>query len=471
MAGKVDIYNLGEKGVNLVRSPIHKQDGELTTAQNAQIIPYHAQRALGKRRGMSLINVTTAAAGAILNLFRVSLSDPDSTDVDVTPTGTLLLFIPWNASFPSFHRFSPDAPDLTSASWINISEGYRNAGYPGEQNRIFRLPANGLPSNGRIFWYPATADGRRWEQYDADTDTTASAFTLPATGPNGSSIGQVGSYCTDDTSIYVSVLYGGTGSPIVVYKCDLDGTVAALGEYFSASSSGTGIIKDDYAGAAITMHYDRLVTCGVDSTSYATFEATLYSIDPASGSAWTLEAHKADLVDEFGTYWPTCYAAGEDLYCCYLSFTVSPVKQIVLMCTYTFRSLWTVVYKADVTTTSNATINTMRMIAGAAGYTGVSRLLLADGYRLLDFTDPYNITTVSTYSQFTYHTDAIMVWGDIGIPGGRPNRWFYATWSLETPWKYTVYEISLDTIDPPVATEITSKSVTTALRAFLLGGV
>lgn len=447
MPGKVDIYNLGEKGVNLVRSPIHKQDGELTTAQNAQIIPYHAQRAIAKRRGMYLINVTTAAAGAILNLFRVSLTDPDSTDVDPTPaTGELLLYIPWSNVFPTFHKFPPDTPDLTSASWINITENFRNAGYPGEQNRIFRLP-----STGSIVWYPSGATGRAWEQYDADTDTTASGFTLPANGPNGSASGQAGAYCTDGTNIYVSVVYGGTGTPTVVYKCEQDGTVTQVGEYFKVSGATTGAILDDYAGVSLCWWNGRLWTVGVDTNSYATFEATVYSIDPGSESAWTLDMHDADATDEYGSYYPTVGDGGDVLVGCWFSYNISPLKHQVW--TRTTGGTWAKKIKENVSTSASYSYNTMRAIYGTG-----STVFARDAYRLIRSTNSLtDYEQVGTYSTWTYHTDIVPIGAKL----------YYATWALTSPWSYTVNEIST----AGATTELTSKSVTTAIRAFLLGEV
>jgi hypothetical protein len=455
MPGKVDIYNLGEKGVNLVRSPIHKQDGELTTAQNAQVIPYHAQRAIAKRKGMYLINVTTAAAGAVLNLFRVSLTDPDSTDIDPVPSpDNLLFYIPWNNAFKTFHKFPPDTPDLTSASWLNITEQFENYGAPFEQYLIFRLP-----STGSVVWYPATERGRVWEQYDADTDTTASGFELPDAGSNGSSLdahGWIQSYCTDGVSIYVAAEYGAPFAPTAVYKCDQDGTVTLVGQEFCyAGGIGSGSvprIDADFAGKALTFWNGRLWTVGVNTDDYATFEAVAYSIDPSSESVWTLDWHEDDGAEDFGTYFPTVAGWGDYLYACFFSFT-TPLKLKIFR--RSTSGTWTKMLDEAVDTGLSFYDYTVpRAIYGTG-----STVLIASPYRQLWSTDGMgSFTTVSTNSTWRYYTDVIEAAGKL----------YYATWELTSPWSYHVYELTTS----GTSSEVTSKSVSgTSLRALLFGEV
>jgi hypothetical protein len=81
MAGKLDIYNLGEIGVDLVDSPVHKRDGALMSAQYAAHRQKEAEGGLGKRNGLTLINAV-AAAGALHAMFTVHLTDPLPTDAD-----------------------------------------------------------------------------------------------------------------------------------------------------------------------------------------------------------------------------------------------------------------------------------------------------------------------------------------------------------------------------------------------------
>jgi|PlaIllAssembly_1097288.scaffolds.fasta_scaffold00908_4 hypothetical protein len=81
MPGKIDIYNLGQIGVDLVESPVHKKDGALISAQNAAHRQEEAEGGLAKRAGMTKLN-STASAGAIYSMFVVRLTDPIPGDID-----------------------------------------------------------------------------------------------------------------------------------------------------------------------------------------------------------------------------------------------------------------------------------------------------------------------------------------------------------------------------------------------------
>lgn len=75
MPGKLNVYQLGEIGINLVESAIHVKDGTLLSAQNAQLAPIDGDGAIRKRDGMAKLNAV-AAAGAILAGCAVPMTDP-----------------------------------------------------------------------------------------------------------------------------------------------------------------------------------------------------------------------------------------------------------------------------------------------------------------------------------------------------------------------------------------------------------
>ena len=70
---KLNVYNLGSLGIDIVNSPLHVADGSLITCQNAQVSPDNADLSLKKRDGMSKIN-STAAAGSLLAILNVPIS-------------------------------------------------------------------------------------------------------------------------------------------------------------------------------------------------------------------------------------------------------------------------------------------------------------------------------------------------------------------------------------------------------------
>lgn len=73
---KINVYTLGQHGINRVKSPVHVLDGELLNAQNATVRPIHGQLAITKRDGMAKINAD-AAAGTLLAIKNIPIDDPD----------------------------------------------------------------------------------------------------------------------------------------------------------------------------------------------------------------------------------------------------------------------------------------------------------------------------------------------------------------------------------------------------------
>ena len=74
MPQKLNIFNLGEKGVVLSRSPLHREDGSLVKAQNAEISLDEAEGGLKKRGGMPRLN-SSSLSGSVQALVGVPLVD------------------------------------------------------------------------------------------------------------------------------------------------------------------------------------------------------------------------------------------------------------------------------------------------------------------------------------------------------------------------------------------------------------
>jgi hypothetical protein len=73
--GKLDVFNAGERGVVITKSPIHGADGDLLKAQNAAPNPEGGLSGIRKRFGMAAVNAV-AAGGAIYSIFNIPLPDP-----------------------------------------------------------------------------------------------------------------------------------------------------------------------------------------------------------------------------------------------------------------------------------------------------------------------------------------------------------------------------------------------------------
>ncbi len=81
MAEKIVVYNIGEQGVNVVKSPLHLDDGELVRGQNALFDTEGEAGALRKRYGLTKLN-SVALDGAVQSVFNNGL--PFGADLATT---------------------------------------------------------------------------------------------------------------------------------------------------------------------------------------------------------------------------------------------------------------------------------------------------------------------------------------------------------------------------------------------------
>ena len=77
MPGKVDVFNLGDQGVDLVNPATHAADGSLVSAQNAIVNTKDAAHGLSKRPGLRLLSMAGAGGGIIHALTAVPFWDAD----------------------------------------------------------------------------------------------------------------------------------------------------------------------------------------------------------------------------------------------------------------------------------------------------------------------------------------------------------------------------------------------------------
>jgi len=169
MPGKLDQYALGSKGIDLVSSPIHVENGALLLAQNAELPIPSGQGSLGKRRGMTKLN-TTAAAGSILALTNIPLYDPI---VERVTTGAHLFLL---SAIDEIYG-SPDG-----TTWTLVDPTF----YPYVANSNFRTRH---PTLDGAFYYGPGDNGGPITKFDGDTVTeltpVASTFatSVLVTGP------------------------------------------------------------------------------------------------------------------------------------------------------------------------------------------------------------------------------------------------------------------------------------------------
>lgn len=117
---QINVYNIGKLGVNVDRSPIHLEDGELTKCQNAIRDPLGLDGALHKRPGLARFN-SVAAAGSVIGGLGVPISLETAQIEGVTVTaGASGQALYWG-------KFTKSANLSTSAGWWKSSDKFASS--------------------------------------------------------------------------------------------------------------------------------------------------------------------------------------------------------------------------------------------------------------------------------------------------------------------------------------------------------
>jgi len=177
MPGKINVFNLGAKGVNVVKSPVHLDDGELTSAQNIQIDAVKSLGGIRKRDGAVRLNgtVMTGSGKGIINLPL-----PDRS------TYVRRFFVPYDygAGAVGSNTF------WTSTDGSTWTAGTRGV-VPQQNNDVssfgFVSVATRICVHRNRMYYPGHTAGEI-HAYDGDADTDYKLVTLPrnprdSTGP------------------------------------------------------------------------------------------------------------------------------------------------------------------------------------------------------------------------------------------------------------------------------------------------
>lgn len=258
MPGKQNTYTLGEYGVNRVKSPVHLVDGELLTAQNADVPFVQGNRGLRKRSGMAKHN-EVAAAGAIRSMINIPIPDPfpDPSVGDTIHYGS-----------GSVTRASSDG-----STWADTSVPF-NAAVAGGPNQ------GGYFNDGWLYYPGSTAPIIK--RFDG---STVEDFVSLPDDPNLGAVVQINGMAGDGSAMYALATFA-DGS-FVVYSIDLDdASVAKFCEGFIVGAGPLpGYIASIASVAGLVVWEGSVWVCADVSGVGA---VRVYSA-AIGGSAWSLD--------------------------------------------------------------------------------------------------------------------------------------------------------------------------------------
>jgi hypothetical protein len=177
-AGKIDLYGLGTGGVNVVKSPLHLDDQELTKAQNAYPDRTSGEGGLKKRDGL-IAHTGTGLGGAITGIANVPLALPSVRTLHVAALNSPVDF--FNVALPAFAATANNTVLPEPQDWTTSTGGVFAGGFQ-SQNQVVPLIQPALSHDG-IFYYPL--DDRRGVLIGYDGQQYYDVCRLPACGAIG----------------------------------------------------------------------------------------------------------------------------------------------------------------------------------------------------------------------------------------------------------------------------------------------
>lgn len=305
MPGKVNEYSLGRRGVNVVRSPIHLELGDVTKAQNAYPNPNAAEGGLTIRGGLSKLNSVALAAG-VKGAIHCPLPDPQSVLAFTLYSGLVSGASTWRSSTNGTSWAGAATPTRS------VAPNKTGTNYPTRIVASFR---------NRIYYagddYTQSTDQPELRVWDGTNDHRVCRVPFNSTVPTVVSL-YLGSFAVHQDNLYF-VAYEGQASTTGGYCRVLrwnwrTGDVTQIGDGFtdsrvndlisfqgklwaaiSSTTSGSGSIQYIRPDVDDDWTSDESGTNTWEARSLAVYNGKLYcGFQAAAGSDPTLRVRNAD---------------------------------------------------------------------------------------------------------------------------------------------------------------------------------
>lgn len=270
MPGKLNLYGLGQGGVNVVKSPIQLMDDECRSAQNAIYSP-DAEGGLRKRGALTRLNATALNGGAsILAAHNVALPNPFNT---ATLVGKYL-YLPLSTT-GGWKRTSD------GATWVTVTEPQSPALGINQGLASFLAATPSLPVLGPgYFLYPQS--NLQINKWDGTSD--ARVINAPVAPGVPDALSQIQASCVHNGSIYFSVVDPSppTTATSRVYKLDaVTGQITNVGGVIAAA---------DAVVWSLCSFNGQLFAGLVDSDAVTAANRKVWRINPDTETAWTADS-------------------------------------------------------------------------------------------------------------------------------------------------------------------------------------
>lgn len=308
-SGKLNVYNLGQKGVNVVKSPLHLDPGELRKAQNLYLDVAAVNGGVRKRNGFVVLNAAAAGGGGAISGL-INLPFPY--------TKTYTLYAALNNGVSGLWRKSTNG----GTTWTTESTAPSKTQNSNQQPNLNVTDDPYYTDNpamisfrGKLFYagtdYVMDTSAPTIHCWDGTTDAIVARIpynplysaTLPAKG--------ILAFAKHRGQIYVSTWDGGTapssGHGRVFLLNDVTGELTQVGDPPAAGGL-------EFAGLfpyCITSYMGRLWV-GTQAGNAGGQAGKVYYIHPFAEATWTVDESWADrTVHSLAAFNGELYAAME----------------------------------------------------------------------------------------------------------------------------------------------------------------
>lgn len=243
--GKIDLYNLGSKGVNTTKSAIHLDDGELVQAQNMQPDPRGEFGGVKTRDGLVAIN-SSAASGTIMGAVSVALPLVVTRTVYVGRQNSSSVGQGWNKTTDAFATTAtavttPGAPkddntntDMDQAPGSSNAEEWKNGVVSAVVNNKLYYASND---------YTETSTAAVIRVFDPILLTDTELLRVPKHPLSGTEPQEITFMHTVGQRLFVGVFDDNNAGVFIARVMELNltaGSFSQVGNHFALASPGTG---------------------------------------------------------------------------------------------------------------------------------------------------------------------------------------------------------------------------------------
>lgn len=279
MSGKLNVFKLGQGGVNLVKDSLHLSDDELTQAQNAEIqsdVNTGGEGALAKRGGLAVLN-STPLSGTVYGMHGLPvLTTYTRTLYAARGSATSSTF----ATTTNGTSFSTTTTPLAACIQTNWSD--ENSARCAHRCATFKNLVI-YPGNN----YTKNTDNPEIALWDGTTGTLVSRIPL---GPssNGNPAYSITDMLVANGKVYLGIHDpGGTGANIAGRVLQYDPITGKISQVLNAFGPGTGEVTGGCPSALCW--YQNQLYVGLNGSATTDAIGKIVRAYPDVDTTWTTD--------------------------------------------------------------------------------------------------------------------------------------------------------------------------------------